>query len=292
MLRSISCCSPIRTGLLAATLAGTLLLTQGRATADREHWERDVGLLGQSLDQWKLVDGRFELNGSSYPDDCAKKLEALTDGNVPESITFDLAHDIPELKAGKHPWTAARAACKAIVAAVDREAKVRSFAWWADMARAEVKEQTGARGAPYFKNCLSTYDDAIKAGIPPTEPVTAYNFNDTMQAIRDKWCAPAMAEAQGAQAAAEAPYRKVLKNDKLKLWLKDTSYIMLAGNPKVTPARLAAARVWFEDATPERFCSNGAQVHTLYRFQFDANHKLVKSSEKTYCGHPPASAWR
>jgi hypothetical protein len=97
---------------------------------------------------------------------------------------------------------------------------------------------------------------------------------------------------KAAEARRAAPYRRALRNDKLLLALQHTAYILLPDGARVTPERLAAASVWFEDAMPERLCSDGQAVHTLWRYEFDAQHRLVKRSHQDYCGHPPDAAWR
>lgn len=103
---------------------------------------------------------------------------------------------------------------------------------------------------------------------------------------------PGRDRLKAAEAERAAPYRRVLRNDKLLLALQRTAYILLPDGARVTPERLAAATVWFEDAMPERVCPDGQPVHTLWRYEFDAQHRLVKRSHQDHCGHPPDAAWR
>jgi type II secretory pathway pseudopilin PulG len=272
----------IHTCALAGALITALWLTQGTALADQASQEKDVERLANTL---ATDAGRSGIK----PADCAKYLQALTDANAPDSITFHQREDIPELKAGEHPWTDARAACAVFV----RAHAVWEFNRWAGMSKTEADKNRETQNQSFFKNCLDMYDAALKVGVPPTQPIDdlGSGMKGTMQGLRDAWCTGGMAKLNAANATAEAPYRKVLKNDKLRLWIRDTTYFELAGGGKLTPERLAATKVWFQHGTPEKVCSNGLAVHTLRRFQFDAQHKLVKETVHDYCGHPPDSAW-
>jgi hypothetical protein len=89
-----------------------------------------------------------------------------------------------------------------------------------------------------------------------------------------------------------APYRKVLKNDKLTMLMKDFDAIALPGGQgSDDPKKLVEASVWFVDTSPSETCSNGSQRHRLHRYQFDGQQKLVKTSDKEFCGAPPSSAY-
>jgi hypothetical protein len=272
----------IRTCALAGAFITALWLTQGTAIADEASQKKDAERLANTLEK--------DSRSANKPSDCAKYLKALTDANAPDSITFEQREDIPELKAGTHPWTDARAACAVFV----RAAAVWEFSRWAGMSMTEADKNRETQNQSFFKNCLSMYDEAIQAGVPPAQPIddVGSGMKGTMQELRDAWCTGGLAKLKAANTTSEAPYRKVLKNDKLRLWLRDTTYFELAGGGKLTPERLAATKVWFQHGTPEKACTNGLAVHTLRRFQFDAQHKLVKETVHDYCGHPPDSAWR
>lgn len=272
-----------RAGVIVATLAGALCLTQRTAAADRASPQAEAEALASTLVK---SDGRPSLN---QPSRCADHLKALTEANAPASITFTQAEDIPGLQAGKHAWMDAREACAVIV----RADRVITFAREANYARSETTRNDGVTGnTALVKGCLNAYDAAIKAGVPPTERIQDWDFDGTMQEIRDEYCAAGLAKLNAAKEAAEAPYRKVLKNDKLARWLELTSYIDLPGGVELTPARLAAAKSWFQDRAEAKYCANGLQVHTLRRYTFNAQHKQVGYTVRDYCGRPPASAWR
>jgi hypothetical protein len=279
----------LHTCLMAGSLATPLCAAPGTAAADTQ---ADAINLGRSLEVWEKVEGRFQLRDEYSPTGCVDHLKALTEASAPTSITFELDQDTPDLPAGKHRWTEARAACAAITTAVARAQKILVFSRWADTARLELNESGGARNGAFFRNCLTTYDEAIQAGIPPTERTTGYPaVAGTMQDIREKWCVPGKAAADAAEEAHAAPYRKVLKNDKLQTALTRDCCLLLPGGAKLSPERLAAANVWFEDASPDHVCTNGLQVHVLHRYQFDAQQRLVKVTDREFCGTPPSAAF-
>jgi hypothetical protein len=174
---------------------------------------------------------------------------------------------------------------------VARHDRVNDFARAAAAAKAEVGQPGGPRRWEVAQACIAAYDAAVKAGAAPTEVVAAFGLRGTLLGLREQWCAPALAQLQASEERRAAPYRRVLRNDKLAIALRETAYVLLPSGARVTPERLAAARVWFEDATPEQLCANGLPVHTLWRFEFDADQRLVKQSHRAYCGHPPDAAW-
>jgi hypothetical protein len=59
---------------------------------------------------------------------------------------------------------------------------------------------------------------------------------------------------------------------------------------------LAAAPVWFLDVGPpsneRQYCPDGSKRHSVRRYSFNAQHKLLGTTQKEYCGDPPASAYR
>lgn len=91
----------------------------------------------------------------------------------------------------------------------------------------------------------------------------------------------------------EAPFRKVLKNDKLTLALemrKEGYYLAASGGSINDPRALAAHDVWFEE-WDHGACSNG-KVIQMIRHQFGKDQKLLKTTSHEYCGDPPKSAYR
>jgi hypothetical protein len=277
--------------LVAGSLAGALCVAPGAARADQS--EQYVRLLGEDFDVWNNVDGHFEL---AHHDEkklrtCDYHLSHLDEWKAPDSLTFELKHDIPELKAGTHHWTEARPACANLMKLADRQ-KLIDRVEWAIWVCKDGADAGLASNLPHFEKAKQYYDEAIKAGIPVKEIKHEGSEPGTLQELYDKWCLAAGSKLQAAEDARAAPFKKLLKNDKLRIALQDTDYIMLPGGAKATPQRLAATNVWFEDASPSKVCPNGAQVHVLHRYQFDGQQKLAKVTDHEFCGRPPASAFR
>jgi hypothetical protein len=282
-MRTRSSC--VVTGAIAAAAIAS---APGTARAD-EH-QGIVNLLGQSIDKWEQVDGKFQLVGGVVKG-CRDYLDRLTKANVPDSYQFDLDHDTPRLKAGKHAWTEGRATCDDIMTAAARRDVIDIFVGSAYSAESDMKK-TGPRHFEYFRNCMTTYDDAIKAGIPATEPVKDRDGKImTMLEMREQWCAAGKAQLDAARAEKTAKYDRLLKNDKLKIALRDEGFITLPGHAKPTVDAMAANNVWFEDASPDKVCANGLQIHVLHRYQFDGAQKLAKVTDKDFCGKPPGAAF-
>ena len=59
---------------------------------------------------------------------------------------------------------------------------------------------------------------------------------------------------------------------------------------------LAAASVWFLDvgapSNERQYCPGGGKRKFVRRYSFDGQHKLLGTTQKEYCGDPPASAYR
>ena len=244
------------------------------------------------------VDGAYVMSaGPGSTPACVQILETSTKNHRPATETFWIRRDIPGLKAGKYSWTAARPVCDAITRAVAIATKQNTLEHELLSAKQELENfaQGGFHRDAAFEECLTAYDDAIQGGVSATAHMqySSTKLDGTLQELRDKWCVEGKGKIDSAKVEAEAPYRKVLKNGKLEMWLKDTTYIDLPGRAAVTPAGLAKAMTWFEHLAPEdEVCTNGMKLHKILRFQFNANQDLVKTTKKEYCGTPPESAWR
>ena len=157
-----------------------------------------------------------------------------------------------------------------------------------------------------FKFCIQSYERMIAGGVSPSTRVREDNdrgflWTGTLQEIKEKWCEAGLKKITGDVSAKHAPYKAVLRADKLRLMIDEThghvySYALAGGKYTDDAKALADARVWFLDigaATNEqRICVNGGKLSSVRRYSFDANHKLLGTSEKEYCGTPPASAYR
>ena len=60
--------------------------------------------------------------------------------------------------------------------------------------------------------------------------------------------------------------------------------------------KLAAAPVWFLDvgapSNERQYCPGGGKRKFVRKYTFDAQHKLTGTTQKEFCGDPPASAYR
>ncbi len=163
-----------------------------------------------------------------------------------------------------------------------------------------------------FKFCIQSYDKMIASGVSPSTRVPEQEipasgkfprilWKGTVQEIKEKWCDAGQKKVAGDVEAKHAPYKANLKADKLRLVIDEThgkvfSYALAGGKYTDDAKALAAAKVWFLDigaATNEtRICRNGGKLSSVRRYSFDVNHKLIGTTEKEYCGTPPASAYR
>jgi hypothetical protein len=283
----------IRGCLVAGSLAGALCAAPGIASADEAEQRAYSRLLGEDLDVWKAVDGRLQVAGKTDQElrRCDYHLAGLTRWKAPESLTFELEHDTPELKAGTYPWPQARAACTHLMAFAERMEKLDRLGWVIFNCKDDMTREGGNNILEHYQMARRTYDEAIAAGIPATEIIERGGVSGTIKELFEKLCLEGQASRQAAEDARAAPFKKLLKNDKLRIALKDADFILLPDGAKATPDHLAAASVWFEDASPSKRCPDGAQVHVLHRYQFNAQQKLAKVTDRDYCGRPPAAAF-
>jgi hypothetical protein len=167
--------------------------------------------------------------------------------------------------------------------------------------------------ANMFKFCIQAYDKMIASGVSPAtrvpeEKMPGLRNNDppivwtgTVQDIKEKWCEAGLKKTADDVAKRHAPYRNALKNDKLRLVVDSThghvrSYAMPGGQYTDDPKKLAAASVWFLDlgapSNERQNCPTGGKRKIVRRYTFDAQHKLLGTTSKEFCGDPPASAYR
>lgn len=155
-----------------------------------------------------------------------------------------------------------------------------------------------------FVYCLDKYEKLIASGVSPSVRIAMYaeiDWNGTLAEIKEKYCVAPEKKVNDDWDAKRAPYKAALKADKLRLILNENSrvvysYALTGGKYTADPKALAAARVWFIDIGPPsneaQNCLNGGRRNTVRRYSFDLNHKLLSTTEKAYCGTPPASAYR
>ena len=157
-----------------------------------------------------------------------------------------------------------------------------------------------------FKFCLQAYDKMIASGVSPSTRVTegevrGVPWTGTVQEIKEKWCEAGLKKSTGDISAKHAPYRANLKNDKLRLVIDEThghvsEYALPGGQYTGDAKKLAAASVWFLDvgapSNERQYCPGGGKRRFVRRYSFDGQHKLLGTTQKEYCGDPPASAYR
>ena len=164
-----------------------------------------------------------------------------------------------------------------------------------------------------FKFCLQFYDKMIASGVSPSTRVPEETlppfsagekpivWRGTVQELKEKWCEAGGRKISDDVAKKHAPYKAALKNDKLRLVIDEThghvrSYALPGGQYTSDAQKLAAAPVWFLDvgaATNERqYCPSGGKRKYVRKYTFDAQQKLTGTTQKEFCGDPPASAYR
>ena len=267
------------------------VLVEVRTSID-EAWYRDGG-----AGPWLVGDDAGDLTGAR----CTKALAAAGKAGVPGSRRIPLQNDNPELMHGEHSLDDMRPVCKNI----ERLAKIRVWEKWA------IGAARGGSGssndAAQFATSKRKYAEMLKAGIAKTSKVqqreilkddqaTKLTWSGTVEQLQNRYCdAPATKNAS-ATAGREAPFRKVLKADKLSMALTTGAFYLAGGKVSSDPAALATAKVWFSDTqsanSTRKTCNGGQEIHTVHRYQFDAEHKLVKTTDTYHCGAVPASVFK
>lgn len=254
-------------------------------------WYRD-----SETKAWLLADAAA--NGTS-PAPCTKLLEQLRNLSVPASATIELTEDSRDLKQGRHALPAVRAACDKI----EHAGRLEELENWAKLAAADDR----VSNMKVFQNCVEAYDAYIQAGGTPSDRVPARRiyvdrtqlmWEGTVAELRARYCDAPMQGAKAELAAREAPYRKVLKADKLRLALGHNAtkrFYLPGGDASMNPKKLAVAKVWFdrgEMTSDSQGCANGNRRIVVTRYVFDVQHALKSTSEKSYCSDPGRAAFR
>lgn len=184
---------------------------------------------------------------------------------------------------------------------LEDDANYREFRKWV-----VANKQPGQPVAIVYDWCAEAYKKMIAGGVSPsTRVIEDKDWGDfwkgTVQEINEKYCEGAKKKLTNDLEAKHAPYRTHLKADKLRLVINEKSghvyeYALAGGKYTGDAKALAAARVWFLDvgaaSNERRVCVNGGKLSSVRRYTFDAGHKLLSTTEKEYCGTPPASAYR
>lgn len=189
---------------------------------------------------------------------------------------------------------------------LDDNENYRSFKSWA------INTQEPDPLPVMFEACIASYNKMIADGISPETQVPEYVMEATMQfprihwkgtvkELKENWCDVGQKKLTRDIEAEHAPYKAALKGDKLSMVIDEKtgkifSYALAGGKYTSDAKALAAAKMWFLDigaATNEsQYCLNGGKRNSVRRYTFDAAHKLIGTTQKPYCGDPPASAYR
>ncbi len=298
------------TNLPTALASLTLLATLGTAptpaaaapaetlaqlgTTLTQAWYQSDGLTGPV---WLLADGHTD---GFKPAKCTQLLATLRAANVPATAKVTLDRDTPTLKGGTHALPAAKAACDAI----ERQGKIKELERWLKFAA----EGESTSQMTIYETCKSTYDQVIDAGIPATTPVPAreiyvrgkpLTWSGTIQSLRVKYCDGPLARAAEKLETLAAPYKAVLKGDKLAMALGydvHAKYAIKGGDWSMDPKKLAAATVWFDmtsaSSNEAQVCADGRERHYLRRYTFDAAHQVKSTTQREICGDPTPAMYK
>ena len=291
-------------------VAGAMMavcLVGGEARADKESDEKiayQYYLLSEDLSTawrkgddgkpWQVADGNMA-DGKAKCQAFIDELDKL--GVKPDDVNrVKLQYDSPEFPAGKYTLDDVRAMCGRI----GRQAKIKmweKWAIWSMQEHAKVKAG-GSWTVQYFQNCVNTYQDMLKQGIDKGQLVIPRNVNDadqnpvewkgTVAELNTKYCVIGLKDAKAAQEKLDAPYKKVLKGDKLELALEYRGFYLVGGQVTSDPAIIAKNNVLFIDTEPSASCANGMQRHQVHRWTFDAKGKELKVENIETCGTPRA----
>ncbi len=189
----------------------------------------------------------------------------------------------------------------------DQQDKLASFERWAQLAMGDApKIASGGHETAYYTRCIESYDEMMKAGVAPTTRVEEQKivhgmWAGSVQELKEKWCDAGLKQAKTQTAGREAPYREALKADKLKMVIGSPpghirSYAVPGGEYTSDPKKLAAAAVWFDNASAPsneiQVCKTGGKRIYLRRYAFDGQHKLTGQSSKEFCGNIPSTAYQ
>jgi hypothetical protein len=282
-----------RTILLLFAFAALNASAQRLTTSDPNY--QQLYQLTQSIGWYQMSDSHAWSVGDNDVDvktgaRCMEALNALRAAGVPATRTIEVQWESPEFKPGVHSLAEIRTSCEH----AEKVGRIRAFEKWAILAM-----QAGSNvrsGSSYYKLCVQTYNDIVKAGVSPGDKVpermiAGVSWSGTIEDLRKKWCDAGIAQATSQNAAHEAPFREAMAGDKLRIALKYGSVFLPGGAGTANAQKMAAASLWFLDLSPPRHCANGLQVHTIRRYHFTGDH-LAGTSEKDYCGRAPASAFQ
>ena len=224
-----------------------------------------------------------QLTNRLAPASCTVLLAKLRSNNVPATRRVTIDEDTAYLAKGEHALPAVRKACDAL-----------EYAGKVEEAKRSIRMAIEMHAAPA---CANYWPTLIAAGVKPSErmdedvPKTygrqeKIRITGTLEELKTKYCDQVVASEQAKEDADFAPFKKVLKKDKLAIVLDyrgARGITLLGGDQSMKPAKLASARVWFT-ARVGGDCNDGRTMIVVTRYDFDAAHAIVKEAKKQHCG--------
>jgi hypothetical protein len=232
-------------------------------------------------------------------DECIASIDTMLRSGTPPLTQVTIRSGSSLLEAGSYALTELRSMCvrRYIPLGVER------LGMTADVmldrgARLEEAYDTNIDAATDMTaRCRAGVERLLAVGAAPDTPVMVGTATFRLDEVDARLCSQGDALITAANQRFMGKYRGVLTDDKLALIERSPIHGYLAvppGESSSDPKVLARARLWFETSSrqPRREDRCSTTIHTYRRFQFDAKHRLVKRSQKEYCGDPGPRALR
>lgn len=153
----------------------------------------------------------------------------------------------------------------------------------------------------YVADCVAAVDAARAAGMPDDLAIEVsdngedYPWKGTLGAMKHDVCDRGTETAKKGYEKRFGPFIKAgMKNDKLAMVMESFGgelFEIPGGESTMDPAKLMKANVWFDGSVGDE-CAPGKKTETIHRYQFDKDQKVVKTTNKQFCGDPPRSFYR
>jgi hypothetical protein len=233
---------------------------------------------------------------------CAVEIETLANLDAPGSSKVKLQNDTAELVKGEHTLDDMLPICERVVAF----GKTKDYQRQLENAMFEFPKVTAKTpfNEKHFENCITEYNAMMKTGVPPTYKIPDQVFNDssgtkvhwggTVEELRVKWCDEGLKKGKAERERRDAPYKKVLKGDKLALALSWRALYLPGGKLTEDPVEMSKSNVLYTDGYPGLVClkKNVPEVHEITRYTFDKAGKMTGNNTTKHCGFPGASGFR
>jgi len=278
-------------------IAMVALLMCSATAASAEDIEYELRATQERL-QTAASGGRDALS-SAYM--CLLGIRTALDSGVPETHRITLQQSAGSLKAGDHSLSEIYAECQLLQGRERAKELPRLGEQLLDVIATMTDSDSTQTLESFTRNCHEFVDSALKAGANPSNAIeiAKYGHKGTLETAHDDLCGKGDGKLKEIRAAQLGPYKGVLKNDKWRLIQESPTagYFLpeARGATSTDPKLLAKAKVWFDiltwDPRPDDKCYRD-KMWLYRRYQFDGAHKLVKTTEKKYCGQPGVQALR